>query len=308
MDILHTGNNERCRISTFHLSFRLVVTPHRYDHIPLFSPAIDVTVSLGDLLEGVTPINDRLEIASRRQGRQETQILCAFACRSGNDLLAARQRHPWDRKHGWQTGKNQKKSSTRLERLLATGEWRCSRSIDDDVVDLTVPRKILSRIIDDMISPQGPHKLSIRRTAYTRNHRAKVFRELNHGASDSPGSTVDKNPFSGLQIPFPQKIQRRRTTERERNSIMVAQARRDQRNCPVFFHAFVLGMARHTATADRKDTVPHFEATYTLPDCLNLTGNLHSQNRIAGPQYSEDQTCDNPETRGHRETSQPPVR
>ena len=55
---------------------------HRYYDISLLTPGVDVAVGLGDLLERIAPINDRLEFSRLSQLRQEAQILGAPGCGS----------------------------------------------------------------------------------------------------------------------------------------------------------------------------------------------------------------------------------
>src|SRR6266487_4934717 len=79
-----------------------VVRLQSYDDISFLAPGVDVAVSLGDLLEGIAPINDRSEFSRLSQLREKTQVLYPPGCRSSDDFLAADHRHPRDLKHVWQ--------------------------------------------------------------------------------------------------------------------------------------------------------------------------------------------------------------
>ncbi|GHO99931.1 hypothetical protein KSF_099790 [Reticulibacter mediterranei] len=90
------GNDGRCY--QFHVSLAISLAQvllsmfmllHSNDDISLFVPLVNIPVSLDDLLQGITSINDRFDLACFNQFFQEDEILRLWSCFSTYERLAA---------------------------------------------------------------------------------------------------------------------------------------------------------------------------------------------------------------------------
>src|SRR3972149_12108214 len=129
---------------------------HNEDDIPLLVSSSDILMRLGNLLQRIAPIDDRLQPPRLDQSFEEVEAFGLFA--------------------GWRL--NRDVGALGLERALALRNGGLAYGVKDNVIGLPPPGEILAGVVDDAISPQSFHPLQIRCAAHCGDPRPKVPGQL----------------------------------------------------------------------------------------------------------------------------------
>src|SRR5437870_9311699 len=103
-----------------------------------------------------------------------------------------------------------------LERFLAARETALTDRVENDVIDPAGSREILPGVVDHLVSAERLDYVQIDGAAYPCDVHPEVLRQLNRENPDTPRLSVDEHFLSGLDLCFPQEMQRRHPAKQDR--------------------------------------------------------------------------------------------
>ena len=116
-----------------------------------------------------------------------------------------------------------------------------------------------------MVCAEAPDEIGIGAAAYGRDLGAGVFGELHGERADGPGGPVDQHLLPGGEVRPLEEMERRRTTEAERNGIVIADRVRERSNRSLLGHRDVFGVAAELDVAGADDSSPTWNRVTPVP-------------------------------------------
>ena len=78
--------------------------------------------------------------------------------------------------------------------------------VEDEVVEVSTGREVLSRVFDDHAGPERLDQIQFGGAAHCGDIRSEASCELNGGGADRAGGSIDEHPLSPLKIRLLRKV------------------------------------------------------------------------------------------------------
>ena len=152
-----------------------------------------------------------------------------------------------------------------------------SYDVINQIITLTVPGEILSRVVNDVVRANGTRRFQIPRAAHTSDFGPKRLRNLHRKRPHTAGRTIDENLLPGLDPSLIAKpLQSGDRSHRDGGSFLKRNIGWFQRQS-VFTSGCILGESTRAAS---KHLIPGMKPRYLAANGFHPPGDINAHSRV----------------------------